>query len=194
MVFMKNPVKGKVKTRLAATVGEDKALEVYTILLRQTVIVANETQICDKAIFYSDLIDKNDVWCESNTQKYLQQGKDLGERMRNAFDAAFIMQYEKVIIIGTDCFDLTAELIEEGFQKLKKADIVIGPAMDGGYYLLGMKALYNQLFENISWSTDSVLTNTLQIATRFQLTYQLLAALTDIDTEEDLRLVSVIKA
>jgi len=191
---MKNPANGKVKTRLAATIGDDKALEVYTILLQQTARVVSEIQICDKAIFYSDFIESIDVWSESKTKKFLQRGKDLGERMRNAFDVAFSMKYVNVIIIGTDCYDLNSELIDEAFQKLNEKDIVIGPATDGGYYLLGMKALHKQLFENINWSTDSVLTDTLQIAKLSQLTHQLLTVLTDIDTEENLHLVNVIKA
>ena len=186
MVFMKNPVKGKVKTRLAATVGDDKALEIYKILLQQTATVVGEIQICDKAIFYADFIDKNDLWSKGEKQKYVQSGVDLGERMKNAFDVAFRMGYDKAIIIGTDCYDLNAEIIEEGFEKLNANDVVIGPAMDGGYYLIGMSCLHIELFERISWSTETVLADTLRILKQAQLIHHVLPIRTDVDTEENL--------
>ena len=186
MVFMKNPVKGKVKTRLAATVGDDKALEIYKILLQQTATVVGEIRICDKAIFYADFIDKNDLWSKGEKQKYVQSGVDLGERMKNAFDVAFRMGYDKAIIIGTDCYDLNAEIIEEGFEKLNANDVVIGPAMDGGYYLIGMNCLHIELFERISWSTETVLADTLRILKQAQLIHHVLPIRTDVDTEENL--------
>ena len=186
MVFMKNPVKGKVKTRLAATVGDDKALEIYKILVQQTATVVSEIQICDKAIFYADFIDKNDLWSKGEKQKYVQSGVDLGERMKNAFDVAFRMGYDKAIIIGTDCYDLNAEIIEEGFEKLNANDVVIGPAMDGGYYLIGMNCLHIELFERISWSTETVLADTLRILKQAQLIHHVLPIRTDVDTEENL--------
>lgn len=193
MIFMKNPVKGKVKTRLASTIGDDKALEIYNILLHQTLTVTSEIQTCDKAIFYSDFIDENDLWSERTNQKYLQNGMDLGKRMKNAFDISFKNGYEKIIIIGTDCYDLSAEIIEEGFQKLNVNDVVIGPAADGGYYLIGMKYPHKQLFENIVWSTENVLADTLHILQQSQLTHHLLPVLTDIDTEENLFLLDNLK-
>ncbi len=193
MVFMKNPVKGKVKTRLAATIGNDNALEIYKMLLQQTAFVISTLNNCDKAIFYSDFVDENDLWGEHANQKYLQNGIDLGARMNNAFDFSFKNGYEKIIIIGTDCYDLKSEIIENGFEVLNKSNVVIGPATDGGYYLLGMKQLHQKLFENILWSTENVLNDTIQILKKSQLTYHLLPVLSDIDTEENLHLIDNLK-
>jgi len=183
---MKNPVKGKVKTRLASTLGDEKALEIYKFILGHTARVVSETQQCDKAIFYSDFVDHDDLWNDTSPQKFLQSGKDLGERMSNAFDFAFGNGYDKVVVIGTDCLDLNSETIEEGFRNLQNDDIVIGPAVDGGYYLLGMKRLYKNLFENVPWSTESVFTNTVELITESHLNYHLLPVFRDMDTEEDL--------
>ena len=186
MVLMKNPVKGKVKTRLAATTGEDKALAIYNLLLKQTKSIVSELNNCEIAIFYSDFINHNDLWAKGSNLKYLQSGNNLGERMNNAFEVSFKNDYEKIIIIGTDCYEITTEIIENGFLALTKNDIVIGPATDGGYYLLGMKRLHHKLFENILWSTPNVLTDTVQILIALELTYDLLPELSDIDTEENL--------
>lgn len=186
MVLMKNPVKGKVKTRLAATTGEDKALAIYNLLLKQTKSIVSELNNCEIAIFYSDFINHNDLWVKGSNLKYLQSGNNLGERMNNAFEVSFKNDYEKIIIIGTDCYEITTEIIENGFLALTKNDIVIGPATDGGYYLLGMKRLHHKLFENILWSTPNVLTDTVQILIALELTYDLLPELSDIDIEENL--------
>lgn len=186
MVFMKNPVKGKVKTRLAKTVGDDKALEIYEMLLEYTESIAAPLKNCEKAIFYSDNIDANDLWKENNNcQKYIQDGNDLGERMKNAFDFAFKNKYEKVVIIGTDCHELKTEILESAFTFLDCNDVVIGPATDGGYYLLGMKSVHKELFENMQWSTENVLLDTIKAIQNLNLHYHLLPALTDLDTEEN---------
>lgn len=186
MIFIKNPVLGKVKTRLAKTIGDDKALEIYLKLLAHTLDETQNIQ-CDKAIFYSDSIDKIDVWKENNYQQFLQQGSNLGERMESAFRTAFNKKYKKVIIIGSDCFDLTQEIIELAFAHLDEKDVVLGPAKDGGYYLLGMKKLYPQFFVNKQWSSENVLLDTVLDAQHADLSYKILKSLTDIDEEKDLR-------
>lgn len=185
MIFVKNPIPGKVKTRLAKTMGDKKALEIYNILLQQTHKVTEKLAV-DKAVFYSDEIIKDDIWEESNYQKYVQEGSDLGKRMLNAFKSAFHKGYRKAIVIGSDCFDLTPKIIKDAFDALPQNNFVIGPTHDGGYYLLGMATLYATIFKNKRWSSDEVLHDTLVDIRNMNGSYKLLKELTDIDTEEDL--------
>lgn len=184
IIFTRNPELGKVKTRLAKTIGDEKALEVYTHLLLHTM---NQTRLltCDKFVFYDTSIIKNDIWPETIYQKKIQSGGDLGEKMYRAFELLFNMGYKNCMIVGSDLFDLKKEIIDVAFQKLQKNDAVIGPAEDGGYYLLGLKKLNLALFKNKVWGTSTVLTDTLKDLNR-QSVY-LLETLNDIDTFEDLK-------
>ena len=192
MVFVKNPELGKVKTRLASTIGEEKALEVYKALLAHTCTIVNpigptcRTDKFDKAVFYSDSITHNDLWNDERFQKYLQEGEDLGEKMLNAFALAFNRGYDKVVVIGSDCPQLTAEIIGKSFESLNFNEVVIGPAKDGGYYLLGMNKLYKELFQNKKWSSENVLLDTLIDLKKTNISYTLLETLSDVDREEDL--------
>jgi uncharacterized protein len=186
LIFTKNPEAGKVKTRLAATLGDEAALSIYRQLLLHTVS-ATEYLPVDKFVFYSNHIGQKDYWSDKNYYKLLQEGNDLGERMKNAFVAAFQKGYNKVVIIGTDCPDLNAPVIMNAYVYLEDHDIVIGPAIDGGYYLLGMKKLHPRLFEKIDWSTGKVLAQTLKICESSNLSTFLLPELSDIDDENDLK-------
>jgi len=186
MIFIKNPVKGKVKTRLAKTIGDEKALDVYHKLLKHTQKITSPIS-GDKLLFYSDFIDSADNWNAELFQKQVQTGRDLGERMSNAFQLAFLKKHKKVIIIGSDCIDLTAKHIDEAFNLLEEKDIVIGPAKDGGYYLVGMKALHQTLFLNKKWSSSSVFSDTIESVRSLNLSLGLLEELSDIDDEKDLK-------
>lgn len=186
IIFVKNSEKGKVKTRLAQTIGDEKALEVYRQLLLLTKSVTDPLSV-HKQVWYSGYVDEGDLWSEENFEKYLQKGENLGERMQNAFQNAFESGYQKMVIIGSDCASLRTEILQEAFDKLDAHDIVIGPARDGGYYLLGMTAMYADLFEDKSWSTSSVLQSTVKQIEKMNLSYHLLPTLNDIDTEADLR-------
>jgi uncharacterized protein len=185
MVFIKNPVKGTVKTRLANTIGDDKALAVYQVLLE---ITLDTLKCCDarKAVFYSGY-RADDTWLKNGFLQFIQDGSSLGEKMENAFDAAFATGYRKVIIVGSDCPDLSSGLVDEAFAKLDTHDVVIGPAEDGGYYLLGMKQLHIDLFRNKTWSTARVLPQTQHDLELHGLSYHMLPELTDIDEEKDLK-------
>lgn len=185
MIFIKNPVLGKVKTRLAKTIGDEKALHVYQMLLDHTHKVVRSVNI-DKAVFYSDFIESDDVWKKDKFQQFIQTGDDLGDRMSNAFLKAFNMRYKKVVIIGSDCFDLNEDIISEAFNILEEHEVTLGPAKDGGYYLLGMKNHHGQLFKNKAWSTENVLLDTLLDLSNLNLSFKLLPTLTDIDQEKDL--------
>jgi rSAM/selenodomain-associated transferase 1 len=184
IIFVKNLVLGKVKTRLAATIGDDNAFEVYKHLITHTNSVT-KTLKAAKIVYYSDAVEHNDTWDDSFL-KAQQQGADLGERMMTAFKDIFQQGYTKAVIIGTDCPSVNEGIIEDAFGKLNTADIVIGPAFDGGYYLLGMKKLHSNLFEKINWSTPTVFDTTIAKCTNLNLSYSVLPLLHDIDEEKDL--------
>ncbi len=184
IIFAKNPVKGNVKTRLAATVGAEKAFEVYKELLAYTKATAQNTA-ADKIVYYSDKVELHDIWDE-RFLKAVQQGADLGERMTHAFQCMFQQGYTKAVIIGTDCPSLDGRIIADAYKQLDTNDIVIGPAFDGGYYLLGMKKLYTKLFEGKKWGTQFVFEKTIATCTHLNLRYIVLPVLHDIDEEKDL--------
>ena len=184
IVFVRTPELGKVKTRLARAIGDQAALTIYKLLLKHTATVLHELSF-DKVVYYSEKIENNDFWEASLFEKKLQKGADLGERMQQAFETAFDGGYKKVLIIGSDLFELTSTLIISALEALETYDISIGPSLDGGYYLLGMKELHPAVFKNKKWGTNSVLKNTLQDLK--QQNVKLLEALNDIDTFEDLQ-------
>ena len=186
LIFAKNPVAGKVKTRIAATMGDKIALSVYQQLLNHTFNITSYLPV-DKIVFYSDYVEENDLWSSGAYDKKVQNGEDLGRRMENAFADAFVEGNEEVIIIGTDCAELSAEIIMKGFAHLRKYDVIIGPATDGGYYLLGMNKLHPGLFRDIDWSTDKVLEQTISVCRQNKIDFHLLPELSDIDNEADLR-------
>ena len=185
IIFVKNPELGKVKTRLAASVGDETALAIYYQLLRKTREVTEPIPV-DKVVYYSERTDPNDLWENDYYQKACQQGADLGERMKNAFQKSFSEGYERVCIIGSDCMEISSSLIKQAFEKLQNSDAVIGPSQDGGYYLLGMNQFIPQLFENKAWSTDAVFSATLDDLNALSLNHCELPVLSDIDTAEDL--------
>jgi rSAM/selenodomain-associated transferase 1 len=186
IIFAKNPEAGKVKTRLAATLGDEEALSVYKQLLLHTVTVTQNLAV-DKYVFYSNHIGENDLWNSKDYYKKVQRGNDLGERMKCAFIEIFQKGYNRAVIIGTDCFDLTSEIIMNAFLYLQSNDVAIGPAEDGGYYLLGLKKVHQELFKDIFWSTNTVLKITINKIIMLKLTYTLLPVLQDIDEEKDLK-------
>jgi uncharacterized protein len=185
IIFYRNPELGKVKTRLAATVGDERALAIYLKLVAHTRSIASEVN-CDRIVWYSNFVDTEDNWPNKLFLKERQTGETLGDRMRFAFDRAFQKGYQRVCIIGTDCLELTCDILMKAFKGLNTHDAVIGPARDGGYYLLGMKKPNPELFSNKVWSTNMVFENTIKDFERLKLSYDLLPPLADIDEEKDL--------
>lgn len=183
LIFTRNPELGKAKTRLAKTVGDETALEIYKFLLKRTREIAIDVN-ADKAVYYSVKIRENDIWDAQHFQKHTQKGFDLGERMQNAFKSGFESGYEKIIIIGSDLYDLTSENVNDAYHQLEKNDVVIGPAIDGGYYLLGMKKLHSKIFSNKDWGTSTVRDKTLEDLTDKKV--HLLEELNDVDVFEDI--------
>ena len=184
IIFVRNPELGKVKTRLAAQIGNEKALDIYMKLLQHTRQVAFKAD-CDKYVFATEPL-QDDTWKDFNVEQ--QADGDLGEKMSHAFKTIYEKGYEKVSIIGSDCPDLSSKIIKEAFEKLDEKDIVIGPAKDGGYYLLGLKKLYPEIFREKNWSTGSVFNETVESLNHLKLSFHQLVTLTDLDEEKDIPL------
>ncbi len=185
LVFVKNPVPGKTKTRLAEAVGNDRALLMYRRLLDHTRVQAAALPGVTRYLHYSEYVDDHDAWPGAAFIKLVQVGDGLGERMSRAFDHAFARRHDRVIIIGSDCPGVTTALLEEAFAALLTSDVVVGPALDGGYYLLGMRHPHPGLFTNMEWSTDHVLEDTLARARVQGLRVTPLTPLSDVDYLED---------
>ena len=183
IIFVRKPVLGKVKTRIAASVGDEVAIAIYNKLLRHTHKITSPLS-CKKFVFYADAIDDNDLW-NDGYQKRLQADGDLGSKMKSAFAYLFNTGYSRICIVGSDCYELTTAIIEQAFYLLNKNEIVLGPAKDGGYYLLGMKDNMKDVFEGIEWSTSEVLQQTLSHIQKNLYTYSMLDELKDMDTIND---------
>ena len=196
-IFCKTPERGFVKTRLAASVGNQKALEIYLDLLR---ITDQETKpfsssrhlflvsaLEDSIEQMQSTLQQQDLFIDPKINFAIQQGEDLGQRMFAAFKNLF-KNHRSVVLIGCDLPDLTSALISKAFDALQSNDLVIGPSCDGGYYLIGLKKEMPDLFKEISWSSEKVLKQTLERAKRLSLKVQLLEKLRDIDTLDDLHL------
>lgn len=184
IIFQKNAVLGQVKTRISARMGDQKALDIYQRLTDHT------HQICkhinaSKFLYFSDFFPDEILFEKYNYSKTIQSGFDLGSRMKNAFRELFENDFEKVVLIGTDCGELQSRHIEEAFELLEIHDAVLGPARDGGYYLVGMKRQIPGFFEEIPWSTPQVLLLTLEKLENLTIRYGLLDLLSDVDEWED---------
>ncbi len=191
ITFTRNPELGKVKTRLAKTIGDASALAIYKKLLEHTQSVLHDLN-CDKAVYYSVKIRDNDIWDNAIYQKHQQFGGDLGIRMQNAFKAGFEAGYNKIIIVGSDLYDLQPKHINQAFKALDSNSITIGPAEDGGYYLLGMKTLHKAVFENKNWGTETVFEDTIKNLKNESVF--LLEQLNDVDTYDDIKNNQTLKA
>lgn len=183
IIFTRNPELGKVKTRLAKSVGDETALEIYQFLLNKTKEVTQNLD-CTKVVFYSKEIGQDDIWDRNLYEKEVQFGVDLGAKMKNAFETGFKNNYEKILLIGSDLYDLEADHINEAFENLDNNDVVLGPALDGGYYLLGLKKVYPEIFKNKSWGTSSVRKDTLKNLEKVDV--HLLPMLNDVDVIADI--------
>ena len=182
---MKNLELGNVKTRLANLIGDQNALIVYEALVDKTRETIEHLSV-KKAIYYSNYIDEYDKFSNDKFSKRLQLGDDLGNRMQNTFQSVFNLGFKKAVIIGSDCWDLTPEIIEVAFEELDSHDFVLGPAVDGGYYLMGMKEMLSDVFNNKQWSTANVLVDTLIDIDNAYKTKALLPTLSDVDYLSDL--------
>lgn len=183
IIFTRNPILGKVKTRLAKTVGDKTALDIYTFLLKKTKEITLDSP-CDKVVYYSEKLIKNDIWNCNSFRKEVQSGEDLGAKMKNSFYDAFKNNYNKVVLIGSDIYDLESYHINEAFKKLDTNDVVMGPALDGGYYLIGLKKMHPKIFDNKRWGSSTVRKDTLKNLEKVDV--HLLPVLNDVDVIEDI--------
>ncbi|WP_223032781.1 TIGR04282 family arsenosugar biosynthesis glycosyltransferase [Hanstruepera marina] len=187
IVFVKNIKLGKVKTRLAKTIGDQEAFEVYKLLVKKTE-KATQNLLVDTHIYFSDAVIVT-KW--PNTYKTVQKGNDLGERMKNAFKDGFEKGYKNIVLIGSDLPDISEVIINQAFESLKTHDTVFGPAEDGGYYLVGIKNLNHTIFDNKPWSDSNLLNKTIEELNSSAISIGLLQTLNDIDTFEDLKTSSI---
>jgi len=192
LFFVRNPERGDVKTRLAATLGKNVARDLYRCFILDMLSALESTGFPIVICYYPEdaLDDLKGIAGEGYAFKS-QHGADLGERMARSITDAFAQGFDRAIVIGSDIPDLPLAFIQESFAALETYDSVIGPAFDGGYYLIGFKqeSFLPEAFQGIEWGTDTVLTRTLNILGANQRTAYLLPPLRDIDTLEDLKVL-----
>ena len=185
VIYVRNPISGQVKTRLAKDIGDERALEIYLQLLQHTLEITRSLSF-RKFIYYADEVSDYDLWSVPGYTKRKQNGNDLGKRMYNSFKELFDQGFTRIIIIGSDCLQLKTETLEQAVALLESNAAVLGPASDGGYYLLGLTKFYPDLFINKPWSTNQVCSKTINDFINLGISYALLEELSDIDTVADL--------
>ncbi|WP_266368404.1 TIGR04282 family arsenosugar biosynthesis glycosyltransferase [Tellurirhabdus rosea] len=188
LIFVRNPIEGQVKTRLARRIGPEKATDIYRHLLTHTqqVVAALTLPLpteLRRTVCYADFVNENDLW--NGFDKKLQADGDLGTRMQQAFREEFEAGAERVLIIGSDCLDLKVRHVQEAFMELADNEVVFGPATDGGYYLMGMSRFIPGIFENKPWSQPTLLRQTLAELDTQKVQYGLLETLSDVDEWAD---------
>jgi len=190
LVFVKYPEPGRVKTRLAAAVGPERAARLYKSLAERVV-----RSVCQGPESYCVVLcydppgqrDAFTAWLGRSMVMVAQRPGDLGERLVGAFEWAFSQGANKVAAIGSDCPDADHQVALAAFSALDRSDLVIGPSEDGGYYLIGLRSPCPAIFDGIPWSSTKVLNTTFAVADQLGLTFHLLSVLPDIDTVEDLQ-------
>jgi rSAM/selenodomain-associated transferase 1 len=190
LFFVRNPERGDVKTRLAATLGQKAARDLYCCFILDMLSALESTGFPIIICYYpADALDELERIVGEGYAFQPQHGEDLGEKMKNGMMDSFAQGFDPVIVIGSDIPDFPAVFIQESIVSLETYDSVIGPAFDGGYNLIGFKreSFLPEAFNGIEWGTNTVLTRTLAILRDHQSTAYLLPSLRDIDTLEDLR-------
>jgi uncharacterized protein len=190
IVFTRYPEPGKTKTRMISLLGDEGAAMLQRQMTEYTIKKVKQLSSIFPvliAIYFAggDRQSMQD-WLGTGFIYQPQSEGDLGQRMRLAFDRAFVADMKKVIIIGTDCPELNTTILSEAVDALNRYDLVLGPAADGGYYLIGLSRLIPELFADISWGTSEVLAQTRKIAQKLQLSLHYLPILRDVDRPEDL--------
>lgn len=191
IIFTRYPEPGKTKTRMIPVLGEEGATQLQRQMTEETLKIAhkiNSDRSVSLVIYFAggnkELMQK---WLGTDLvyQKQSERG-DLGQRMRSAFEESFSQGVKRIVIIGTDCPDLDENIIIQAFKALKQQDLVLGPAADGGYYLIGLSRLVPELFRGINWGTSEVFAQTEAIARQLNLSVSYFCVLQDVDRPEDL--------
>lgn len=184
------PLPGQAKTRLIPVLGEEGACRLHQKMVEHTMATVRNFSLVfptDIFVFFnggSEVLMK--TWLGSGAKYLLQPAGDLGIKMSAAFEAVFARGCKTAMMIGTDCPDIDGDILSESFSLLDELDMVIGPAADGGYYLLGLKKNHDKLFKGIAWGSDQVLSQTLTAAGNAHIRVGCLPQLADIDRPEDL--------
>ncbi|MCY7393707.1 MAG: TIGR04282 family arsenosugar biosynthesis glycosyltransferase [Leptolyngbyaceae cyanobacterium CAN_BIN12] len=190
IIFTRYPETGKAKTRLIPALGAEGAAALHRRMADHTLVQVQALQfqhpLCVEVRFAGGDRDLMQRWLGTDLMYTVQGEGDLGDRMGRSFQSAFDASVDRAVIIGTDCPDLNATLLDQAFRELQHHDLVLGPASDGGYYLIGMRRLIPQLFIGMEWSTATVLERTLEIAAELNLSVALLPVLSDVDYPADL--------
>lgn len=190
-IFARYPAVGTTKRRLGADIGDENASELYRLCAEHVFGVCErlgrEAGLQVSFASEQDAIQGN-KWVSPLYEVNYQSGGDLGERLTGAFQEGFSSGFQKVFVVASDVPQLSPQILRAAIKHLDEHDVVIGPCQDGGYYLIGMKKLYRELFDGIAWSTDKVYQQTLDKINRMGLSVFDLPVLIDIDTQEDLKL------
>ncbi len=188
--FIKNPEKGKIKTRLAKDLNEEFVLDLYKCFVNDILSTLNNSKYDFKIFYYPpESLNKIKEWLGVHYSFVQQKGKDLGIKMKNAFIDVFKSNYNKVIIIGSDMPNISNKIFINSFNNLDSNDAVIGPSFDGGYYLLGFnkETFLYKIFYNIKWSSSLVFNSTIDIFKKNNYKVSILNLMNDIDTISDLK-------
>jgi len=190
IVFTRYPEPGRTKTRLIRTLGTEGAADLHRQMVERAMRTACEAGTRNKTDIEICFTGSDEQtmreWLGADLRYDLQVGHDLGSRMANAFQRGFNEGRRRVVLIGTDCPELTSEVLDMAFALLAQHDVVIGPAYDGGYYLIGMACAFPQVFKAIPWGTAKVLQATLNILKVEGISWTLTRRLNDVDTAADL--------
>jgi uncharacterized protein len=190
IIFTRYPEPGKAKTRLIPVLGKEGAANLHRLMAQRTIahaLVLENSRQLSVAIHYTDSSQQlMQDWLGTDIIYHQQSDGDLGERMSAALQKSLDLGIDKVVIIGTDCPKLKPEIIAKAFDELSDQDLVLGPAKDGGYYLIGLRRRIPELFDGINWGTSEVFADTLAIAQKLSLSIGVLPILADIDRPEDL--------
>lgn len=191
LFFVKYPVPGRVKTRLAEQIGQDVAADLYRNFVTDILATLKSLDANIKIVFaLGGSQDQFQQWLGKEYSYIPQVGQDLGQRLKNAFLQAFSDRFNRVVVIGSDSPDLPEKYLELAFHALDTNDVVIGPSSDGGYYLIGFtrEAFLPEAFEQISWSSNKVFEKTINILKQYRPNSYLLPQWHDVDTLVDLKI------
>ena len=187
LVFVKAPRPGAVKTRLAQTIGAVPACAAYRKIVATLLNHLRTLEAVELCFTPDDAMAEIQPWLKKGWQAAPQGDGDLGLRLNSAFERAFAAGAQRVLVIGSDCPMVTARLLREAWAELRSHDVVLGPASDGGYWVIGLRQAHSEIFHDIPWSTENVFGESLKRIHRAGLSIQVLRELSDVDTEADWR-------
>ena|ERR1041385_4730203 len=187
IIFVKAPRPGAVKTRLAKVIGAPAALAAYHQLVETLLTHLQQLRTVEVCFSPDDAAAEVRSWIRESWSSSPQGAGDLGRRLQAAFQRVFRCGAKRVVIIGSDCPAVSVEDIREAWARLRTHDVVLGPATDGGYWLIGLRQLQPELFRDVPWSSEQVFAETLRRVQRAGLSVHLLRELADVDTDLEWR-------